>query len=81
MKTFGEIVFGGNIQLSSQVLSNVNDRVILTVLRYLFKFGKIEKKSGTTRSGKYRGYGALQPNFWPKRLYVFWYMRTRTCIK
>jgi len=45
MKTFGEIVFGGNIQLSSQVLSNVNDRVILAVLRHLFKFGETEKKN------------------------------------
>jgi hypothetical protein len=43
MKTFGEIVFGGNIQLSRQILFNVNDRVISAVLRFLFKCGKIKK--------------------------------------
>lgn len=39
------------------------------------------KKSGTTRSGEYRRYGAMQPHFWPKRPYVFRCMRTRYCIK
>jgi hypothetical protein len=41
MKTFGEIVFGGNIQLSRPVLFNVNDGAISAVLRFLFKFGEM----------------------------------------
>jgi hypothetical protein len=44
MKTLGEIIFGGNIQFPRQVLFNVNDRVISAV-RFLFKFGEMEKKN------------------------------------
>lgn len=45
MKTFCEIVFGGNIQLSCQALFNVNDRVISAVLRFLLKFGEMGGKN------------------------------------
>ena len=73
---FGEIVFGGNIQLSRQSFD-----FYLNLAKC-----KKNKKTGTTQSGECRSYAAPQPNFLAKtslRFSVYentqWY-KTAACF-